>query len=388
MRNPPPADIECERWPRLWRLFLIGTCTLVLCSCSGPQQQQLHNPPVPNSHAFSSLPPQAYAGIPAPREANALGGPWSPPGISQPWPEDEYLRDGGDRDAIATVGSDWEIHGLELEDTIAHYDLIDGQTVVQPSNRVHIYSPRFGAVRHVVEPAAHAQSHQTSGVHLPRALAGPRTVEFAATSTQNEQTERQVVTQPLEIYRSRQGDGVVSSKIGLNSFQDAFKAYENLQLIRIGRMDASEMAWLARGSTAAVAWQHKQAVQIILDHQAAMAELSVDAVQSAFTYKAPPPGAAKLRVVKVASLRFAEPGDEVEFTIRFDNVGAQEIGNVTIVDNLSTRLEYVADSAQCNLDAEFFTQPNAGDSLAVRCEVADPLPPGQGGILRFRCRVR
>jgi len=78
----------------------------------------------------------------------------------------------------------------------------------------------------------------------------------------------------------------------------------------------------------------------------------------------------------------------VWFTIRFDNVGNQLIGNVTIIDNLSPRLEYVADSAQCSLPAQFFTEPNEGDSVALRCEVTDPLQPGQGGVIRFRCRVR
>ena len=101
-----------------------------------------------------------------------------------------------------------------------------------------------------------------------------------------------------------------------------------------------------------------------------------------------PPGNPKLRVVKVASTPFAQPGEEVDFTIRFDNVGNQPIGNVTILDSLNTRLEYVADSAQCSVDAKFSTQPNEGDSVVVRCEVTNPLEAGKGGILRFRCRVR
>jgi len=333
-----------------------------------------------------TLPPEAFAGVSA---RNAAGRPWSPPGISQPWPEDEYLRDGGDRGSAAVVGDDWEVRGLDLEDTIAHYDLADGRTIVQPSNRVHIYSPRFGAVRKVVGLVAHEQAQHTGDVYVPEILAGPRSVQFVASSKQQVQTERQIGTKPLDILRTKQSEGVLSDKIGLNAFQDdAFKAYENLQLIRTGQVDSAQMAWLARGNAAATAWEHTRAVQIILDHQSAMSDVGVDNLQSTYTYKAPPPGSAKLRVVKVASTQFAEPGDEVAFTIRFDNVGAQVIGNVTIIDNLSTRLEYVPDSAQCSLDAEFFTQPNEGDSLVIRCEVADPLPAGQGGILRFRCRVR
>ena len=69
-----------------------------------------------------------------------------------------------------------------------------------------------------------------------------------------------------------------------------------------------------------------------------------------------PPAHPKLRVIKVASTNFAEPGDTVSFTIRFDNVGNQPIGQVTILDSLNTRLELIPESAQCSVDAKFSTQ--------------------------------
>ena len=79
---------------------------------------------------------------------------WAPPAIKRPWPNDEYLHDGGDRRVKVLVGDDWQIHNLDLEDTIAHFDTAeehpdDSRTVVVESNRVHIYAPRFGAVRKV-----------------------------------------------------------------------------------------------------------------------------------------------------------------------------------------------------------------------------------------------
>jgi uncharacterized repeat protein (TIGR01451 family) len=95
-----------------------------------------------------------------------------------------------------------------------------------------------------------------------------------------------------------------------------------------------------------------------------------------------------LRVVKIASKKSAQPGDEVEFTIRFDNVGDQTVGNVTISDSLTTRLEYVSDTAQCDREANFGTQQNDGESLVLRWEIRSPLKVGEGGILRFKCRVR
>jgi hypothetical protein len=68
--------------------------------------------------------------------------------------------------------------------------------------------------------------------------------------------------------------------------------------------------------------------------------------------------------------------------------GDQVIGNVTIVDNLSTRLEYIPESATSSVDANFLTEPNAAGSTILRWEINDPVEPGEGGILRFRVRVR
>jgi uncharacterized repeat protein (TIGR01451 family) len=92
--------------------------------------------------------------------------------------------------------------------------------------------------------------------------------------------------------------------------------------------------------------------------------------------------------VKLASTNHALPGEEVEFTLRFDSVGDQLIGNVTIVDNLATRLEYVPNSAKSSVAANFSAVPNAAGSTVLRWEITDPLEPGDGGILQFTARVR
>ena len=394
-----------QRGPTTWRMLLIGLCALILCSCRGPIQSRHGEQALPVSYDRQTLPPAAFAGPMANHVATdppvgppgmeqgvplayMPAGPWAPPGMSQPWPADEYLRDGGDRGLPAEVSEQWEVLGLELEDTIAHFDTVEGERVVEPSNRVHIYSPRFGAVRQVVSLRANEQRRRSAGVYVPETLVGPTTVQIVTAGKQNIQAERQIGTKSAVDFRTRQGDGVLSSKIGVGAFhQDIFLPYENIRVIRQGVLEGTEMAWLARGHTAAVAWTHEQAVQIVLDHRAAMAETAHESLESVYTVKQPPANP-KLRVIKVASTGAAEPGEEVSFTIRFDNVGNQVIGNVTIIDNLTTRLQYVDGSAQCSLDAEFSTQTNEGDSLAVRCEVADPLEPGEGGILRFRCIVR
>jgi len=397
-----PSDKSAQAvLPEPWRVVLIALCTLVLCSCRAPadgrhaiRQGQAYNETLP-TEAYTGMqatalaaapmgPPGMEQGVPLPYEPR---GPWSPPGIRQPWPEDEYLRDGGDEGRPAGVGDQWEVLGLEMEDTVAHYDTLDGRTVVEPSNKVFIYSPRFGAVRQVVGLVANEERRRVGGVHAPLKLDSPTTLQVVTDAKQNIQAGNEISDRPAVAMRSKQGDGIMSSAIGPRAFQDAFKPFENLAVIRQGLFEATEMPFLARGSDAAIAWSHTQAVQVILDRQNAMAEVKYDKNMSVYTV-AFPPGKPKLRVIKVASTPFAKPGEEVDFTIRFDNIGNQPVGNVTIIDSLSTRLEYIADSAQCSRNADFSTQPNEGDSVSVRCEVIDPIESGQGGILRFRCRVR
>ncbi len=395
-----PADAP---WPRAWRIALVALGTLILCSCRGPRSDCPAPPP-----AAPGLPPEAYSGgspwqaLPAPpggyvadpqtgmlvaAPAPLPVGPWAPPGMRQPWPADEYLRDGGDKGLPAEVAPDWQVRGLEMEDTIAHFDTLDGRTLVQPSNRVHIYSPRFGSVRQVVNLAQNDGRDGWANMYTPTKLTRHDDIQSAARSKQNLQAGHQVGTDLANMYHARLGKGTLSAALGPQSFQKGFMPYENLQAIRAGQIDESEMAFLAQRVEAAMAWEHKQAVQVILDETAAMAVTSDDKLHELFVVKEPP-GKPKLRVIKVASTHFAEPGDVVDFTLRFDNLGNQVIGNVTIIDNLSARLELIPDSAQCSLKAQFSVQQNEGESLALRWEITDPLKRNDGGIIRFRCRVR
>jgi uncharacterized repeat protein (TIGR01451 family) len=387
--------------PEPWRWALVAICALIFCSCRGPAEQM---PPVAQGPCRGqSLPGEAYTGAAiATAVSTPMGppgmeqgvplpytptGPWSPPGIRQPWPEDEYLRDGGDEGRPAGVTKDKQVLGLEMEDAVAHYDTLDGRTVVEPSNEVYIYSPRFGAVRQVVGLVSNEERQRASGVHLPEKVDTPTTLQIVAGTKQNVQPGGEIAARPPVALRTKQARDVISTVLGPRGFQDGFKPYENLAIIRQGILKAAEMPFLARGATAAIAWSHTQAVEIILERQGAMAEVKYDQSMSIYTASAPP-GRPQLRLVKVASTPFAKPGEMVDFTLRFDNIGNQPIGNVTILDSLNTRLEYVEGSAQCSVEAKFSTRPNEGGSVVVRCEVSRPLLPGKGGILRFRCRVR
>lgn len=398
--SPPlPRFDELSRpWPRWWRLALLAAGTLILCSCSAPRNRFPHGGlatpdgilPAGACEAPCGLPPEAM-GPPAAQDAPALplimAGPWTPDGVSLPWPRDEYLLDGGDYNNNVRVAEDWEVTGLDLEDTVAHYDTECGDRIVTPSNIVPIYAPRFGSVRLVTAPLLNDQIQGAAGVELPQRIVQQLDTRIPTTSLQNEQPIGQGGLRQPVAYLGRQLDSGASIAVGLAAFQDAYLPYENIAIIRQGVFKQSEKPYLAEGVTAAVTWTKDQAVQVILDKAAATEVVGEQRAQATFavTFDC---GNPMLRIVKVASTQFANPGDHVDFTLRFDNVGDSRIGNVTIIDNLTTRLEYVPDTAQASVKAEFFTEPNEGDSLVLRWEIADPLEPGEGGICRFRCRVR
>ena len=99
-----------------------------------------------------------------------------------------------------------------------------------------------------------------------------------------------------------------------------------------------------RSKQAAIALTGDQAPQVVFGVKQAHAEVGVR--QPGLIYQTNGPEHPKLRLIKLASCGHALPGEEIEFTLRYDNIGDQVIGNVTIVDNLSTRFEYVPEIGQ------------------------------------------
>lgn len=301
-------------------------------------------------------------------------------------PSDEYLCDGGDVGMPAGVHADWSIQGLEQEDTIAHYDTIDGRTVVTPSNKVCIYAPRFAAIRQVVDPLAYARFDAAGGavqkmgpvkIGLPeQAVASIGEIEPNVDRLREPPSLLLEKKHPGELGRDRR----VAATIGL------LAPYANVQLIRSGEVIGLDQVKVARASLAAITWAGDQAAQVVLNNQQAHADVSV--LSPGTIYHVFVPNNPKLRLCKLASTGAALPGEEVEFTLRYDNIGDRVIGNVTIVDNLTTRLEYVEGSQKSSLQSNFSTERNEGDSLILRWEIIDPLPAGEGGVLQFRARVR
>jgi len=372
-----------NHWPASFRLAIIAMATLVLCSC----QSLIHEPMGESSPHMPSETAVATDDVTRPVSSHASApDPWQPPGLQRPWPHDEYLRDGGDYGLPAGVRPDWTVDGVEQEDTIAHFDTLDGRTLVEPSNRVYIYAPRFGSVRRVDGLFAHEGHDIAYGLGDRQQLVRHDELQGATSSIQRTRSAGERSRTGGNTYRSRTQSGGLARDQRLAAFKWALLPYEDLQIIRSGQFDQREKARLATAIVAAKAWTHSQALQVLIDNQRAIVDTTDQWTQ--VVYDVGEPTNPRLRIVKIASAASAAPGETVDFTIRFDNTGDQLIGNVTLIDNLTTRLEFVPESDESSLPSNFIFTANEGGSLRLTWEIIEPLKPGEGGVVRFRCKVR
>ena len=299
----------------------------------------------------------------------------------------EYLHDGGDRKLQTVVGGDWSVKGLDPEDTIGHFDTLSGDRKVVPSNRVSIYAPRFAAVRKVdglISADGIERTIKSSKTSITFKSAGS---DFATTTKQHVAAEKNVGRKSASALIDRTRGIVVDNTTITRIIGNHISPTKVHNFLLTGYANNTEKPFIAAAIQAAKVWSadvEAQAVvknnqiAIVHDFKKAQDVTHIDAGGKK----------AQLRVIKMASKRAAQPGDIIEFMIRFDNVGSELIGNVTIIDNLTARLEYIEGSATCNVKADLITSNNDVGSLKLRWEVVDPIKIGKGGVIRFKCRVR
>ncbi len=312
-------------------------------------------------------------------------GPWRPPGIGGTWPPDEYICDGGGSPQT-TVHADFTIEGMKPEDAIGHFDTIDGKTIVQPTNKVCIYAPRFAAVRKVDLPFGGEQLQGPNKILLGQAPHQADEANLAVTAMQPVEAQGAIEDLRGIALERRQPGITVYNRVVFGTVESPLKPYEDFLYIRSGVLQEEDKPILAQRIQAAIQWTGDQAVQVEINGRRATPLVKHE--KAAEVYEVNVPNHPKLQICKIASTDSAKPGDIVYFTIRFDNVGDQKMGNVTVADNLTARLEYVPGSSESSLKTEFSSQPNEVGSQFLRWEIIDPLATGQGGIIRFQCKVR
>ena len=316
---------------------------------------------------------------------------WTPPGI-QPsnggqWPQDEFIADGGMGPKGVKVHDDFSVSGLEPENTIVHFDTIDGKVGVEASNRVEIYAPKFRAVRQVIYAGVNENVQKPIGYDGTRLAVNQQRNVSGMQSKQHLGYGENIATKPGEQFIGKVAAGESSNRRQMMIADNAFRAYENLKIIKTGVMDRAETGMLAESIRRAASWGFTSNPQVAIDYNRVMAVVKDEGPGIVYQLDKDTNNPI-VRIVKIASVEDARPGDHIEFTIRFDNIGDEPVGNVTILDSLTGRLEFAEGSAQCSKKGAFMTEPNKAGSLVLRWEIEDPLEPGEGGIIRFECIVR
>ena len=314
-------------------------------------------------------------------------GSFTPHGQYGAWPQDEYLVDGGDDQTRAYVRNNWEIRGLDAEDTIAHYDTLDDRRLVEKSNRIHIYSPRFGSVRKIDGAIAAIEWQHYAGVQNRNLTASAQTRIKTGRTEQNEIADSERSQTILRSANAGANTGTVHNRKSPMTYQNQDGAASLSQLLTHKIFTGAELAYLAQAKRQAVAWGGIDRVEVRINEQAAQAMIGQKTPEAVFIL-GEPETSPKLQLFKVASKETAQRGEIVEFMIRFDNVGSELVGNITIVDSLTARLEYIDGSAGASMPAEFFVEPNEVGSYILRWEITEPLKAGDFGVVRFRCRVQ
>ncbi|MDO5582064.1 MAG: hypothetical protein Q4G69_13125 [Planctomycetia bacterium] len=302
-------------------------------------------------------------------------------------PSAEYITDGGDKEGAAYSDPDWNVHHLEVEDTIAHFDTVDGQILVEPSNEVKIYSPRFGSVRQILLPKENESRIVIADTRVDLKPLQGKDVLGIDIRSQDESTK---------LTQANRDPAMVNNKLSPEGYGADEFVIEQDQLIKLGDFTAKmktglltmdDRAFVVAGSAAAKVWGQIQRVEVDIDSYRAQVNVWDSAPEALYTIDTGTKSS-KLKLTKIASKSAAQPGELVEFVLRFENIGNQPIGNITILDNLTPRLEYVDNSARSSLKGEFLSEKNKAGSQILRWEITDPLPKGAFGVIQFVCRVR
>jgi uncharacterized repeat protein (TIGR01451 family) len=320
-----------------------------------------------------------------PPAGHPYGDPNCPPG-PVPWPEDEYLWNGCDLNENAHVRANYVVHGLELQDTIVHYDTEQGTTEVCHSNCVPIYAPRFAATRKTTTPILYEGHERMAGVEKPDLPVVEREMLPPGVAIQPIPPVGQVGLKQLQVFREQNRGVVIEQPVMLIQVREGYLPNEDLQKYAIMIFENGEKPRFTELIQAALVWQHELPPQVIVDARPVVESKEAKLPLGFHVYERD--AIPCIKICKVASRADAQPGDIIDFMLKVENVGDQTLERVTILDNLVTRLAYIETSAECSIPHTFSTCENQGDSLTLRWELHNPLPPGHHAFMRFQCRMR
>ena len=299
----------------------------------------------------------------------------------------EYLVTGGDSKGKVVANEDWLVENLDPEDSVAHFDTTDGKILTEPANRVFLYSPRFGSVRQIIMPVEGSQRFAIDTAVANQGVALDANTVAVQERSQDVKLLAATGSQQIGAAESAMAPTTMNSRVGVIEANGLLRLNEMLTSANVQTVGADEAALLMDGAIAAQSWSDKKGVAVATDRTGPHSNVYLDGPATVFAIE-DGTVTSKLRVIKIANKDSAKPGEFVEFTLRFENVGDQTIGNVTILDNLSSRLRYVDGTAKSSVKADFHADLSESGSLVLRWEIIDPMQPKEFGVVRFICKVQ
>jgi len=297
----------------------------------------------------------------------------------------EFLCNGGDQPPRARARVGDQIIGVQVEDTVARYTTVRGETHVTPSNRVCVYAPRFGSVRRV------------TGADVGEIAVGPRRMLHRDTPIGVDHDEpglavtgrdlpiRNDLVRGPDAMRARDRGVPVENVLQPEMAQDVLALLAGLSIMNRGILIKDDLPIILVGDQAATIWSVDQEVVVAVAGQVAATVTRDQTARELVVYELP---GGRLRICKVADRGDALPGEIVTFLLRVDNVGDSPLSDIVLTDSLSARLQYVPDSQKNTVNAAFSTSVNEDNSLRLTWKFPEELKVGEGTTIEFQCKVR
>ncbi len=326
---------------------------------------------------------QTVAGHPGPQGyATYAGGGWNAHGVDP----NEFLCDGGDRHQDVAVRRNDTLAGLDPEDTIVHYTTDAGDIEINASNRVCVYAPRFASVRKITGAASGGRAIGIAGFKHDVGLNRIQEELPGLVINDTQGLGHADVTRRIDAMRDRNGGVRIENVMQLEMMEDVLAALAGLSVLEMGQLQENQLALLQEAANAAVSWSVEESIEVAIEDLKPPTLTRDLRVEEMRVYDFPDAG--RLQIGKFADRQHAQPGEVVSFAIRVENVGDSAVNHVTLTDNLTTRLEYVAESQTASGGAEFSTKRNEAESLMLQWKLTDELKVGESVTIRFQCKVR
>ena len=300
-------------------------------------------------------------------------------------PKNSYVT-AADNGAKARLLNNDNMSGLDPEDTLVHYTTEGGNIHVQPSNRACVYSPRFSTVRKISAAAGGEYVVGLANMDRPVGPTGIGSREGGLIVRDSNGLSHAEVAKRIDAFRDRNRGVPMESVLQAIEAGKVLEVLATLSPTELGKLTADQLAIVQQSIDAATTWTMREGVEVAIEDLKAPV-LTRDQKLEGFTlYDFPKAG--RLRIAKMADRSDAQPGETVTFTIRVENVGDSAVNHVVVMDNLVTRLEYVPDSQECTVAAEFVADNNSEQSKRLEWKLSEELKVGEVATITFKCLIR